>query len=115
MEPDVPMQIQNSGLYFLSNLPEFLKLYLVDGCAHRSLQDHLQHLCISRVLVGGEGQLLSLLLHVLYCHLDGCGYNLESDEETSCFSDQGAQRELDKTAPFYYNLISRIPPFHGWR
>lgn len=50
--------------------------------------------------MGGEGQLLSLLLHVLYCHLDGCGYNLESDGEMSRFSDQGAQQDSVKTAFF---------------
>lgn len=33
--------------------------------------------------MGGEGQLLSLLLHVLNRHLNGCGYDLDCEEETS--------------------------------
>lgn len=33
--------------------------------------------------MGGEGQLLSLLLHVLNRHLNGCGYDLDCDEEMS--------------------------------
>lgn len=53
-----------------------LQRTLVDGRTNGSLQDHLQHLGVSGVLVGGEGQLLRLLLHVLYRHLDGRRDNL---------------------------------------
>lgn len=55
-----------------------LWLHLVDGGSHGALQHHLQHLGVGRVLVGGEGQLLGLLLHVLYGHLDGRGDNLRT-------------------------------------
>ena len=43
---------------------------LVHSGPHRALQHHLQHLGIRRVLLSGEGQLPSLLLHVLdgYLH-----------------------------------------------
>ncbi|KAG7265867.1 hypothetical protein CRUP_016130 [Coryphaenoides rupestris] len=43
--------------------------YLVDRGPHRALQNHLQHLGVSWVLVRREGQLLGLLLHVLDGHL----------------------------------------------
>jgi len=56
------------------------QLYLVDGRAHGPLEDHLQHLGVGGVLVRGEGQLLSLLLHVFDRHLDGRGYDLEGNE-----------------------------------
>lgn len=63
--------------------------------------------------MGGKGQLLSLLLHVLYCHLDGCGYNLESDEETSVFSDQSTRQDLDKQLLFITTQSQAYYPSTG--
>lgn len=50
--------------------------YLVHSGPHRALQHHLQHLGVGRVLLGGEGQLPCLLLHVLDGHLHGCQHCL---------------------------------------
>lgn len=60
---------------------EHMSRHLVDGGAHTALQHHLQHLGVRRVLVGGEGELLSLLLHVLDRHLHGDEDDLEKSRE----------------------------------
>lgn len=54
--------------------------------------------------MGGEGQLLSLLLHVLYRHLDGRGNDLESDKDDKVVLVVRAQSKIWIKLLFITNL-----------